>query len=109
MTKEQTLNEVQLAIESIEEIRGDSELTKNNKRILELSLLKLSNIEQAIIRDIGENLVSKLTADVKELNELIAKIDKSAEALASVAKKIGKVTELVNALSKALPIGAKLL
>lgn len=109
MTGEQTLKEVQLAIEAIEELRGNLGLTKDDKRNLELCLLRLSNIEQAIIREIGNNLIITLTNDAKALNELISKINKSSESLASVAKKIEKVTALVNALSKVLPSGAKLL
>lgn len=108
MTNQQTLKEVQSAIESIEEARSNSELNKNDRYILELSLQKLSSIEQAIIRGIGEDMMSKLMIETKELNNLVAKIDKSSETLEGVVIKIDKASELVNVVIKAFTVGSKL-
>lgn len=108
MTNQQTLKEVQSAIESIEEARANSELNKNDRYILELSLQKLNSIEQTIIRGIGEDMMSKLMIETKELNNLVAKIDKSSETLEGVVKKIDKASELVNLVIKAFTVGSKL-
>lgn len=108
-TKSQILNKIHFAIEEIEDARSSANLTKEEKLLLEPFLLKLSNIEQSIIREIGENLVSKLAIDAKELNELAEKIDISSQSLGNVAKNISKVTEVVNVLIKAISAGAKLI
>ena len=108
-TKQQLLKEIQLAIELIEETRANSRLTKYDKKNIEIGLLKLSNIEQAVIRSIGDDLVSKLTDDVKELERLVVEIDKASDLLVCVAKQIGKVANLVNALNKALLAAVKLM
>ena len=108
MTKQLAMKEVHSAIESIEEARSISDLKKEERLILESSLLKLINIEQAIIRGIGDDMVSKLMIETEELNNIVAKIDKTAETLEGVVDKIDKASELVNVVIKAFTVGSKL-
>jgi len=108
ITKQLAMKEVQLAIESIEEARSISDLKKEERLILESSLIKLSNIEQSIIRKIGNDLVSKLTTDAEGLNELVVQIDKTTMTCTTAVNKIVKATELVNSFIKTLTVRAKL-
>jgi hypothetical protein len=108
-TKSQLLDELHFVIEEIENARSMDNLTKPEKIFLETTSLKLSNIEQTIIQEISENLVSKLTIDAMELNEMSEQINKSSQSLEKVAKNISKVTELLNFLVKAISEGAKLI
>jgi len=109
ISKGQTLKEIQSSIESVEEARSKSGLTTEEKSTLEQVSLKLSNIEQMLIRKIEDDTISKLSSDSKALMALSMQIEKSANSLESVCKSIAKATSVIETLIKAVSLGNKLI
>jgi|WetSurMetagenome_2_1015567.scaffolds.fasta_scaffold1579587_1 hypothetical protein len=107
-SKIQTLDAVHAAIESVEEARSKS-LTTKEELALEQTSLILSNIEQALIGKIEDDVVSKLTSDSKKLMALSMQIEKSVKSLESVSKLINKVASAIDVLVKAMSLGDKIL
>jgi hypothetical protein len=108
ISKGQTMEAVHAASESIEEARSKS-LTAKEELVLEQASLILSNIEQALIGKIEDDVVSKLTSDSKQLMALSMQIEKSANSLEAVSKLINKVASVIEILIKAVSLGDKIL
>ena len=96
--KIKTLEQIHVAIEIVENARTIPGLSSEQKYELESASVILWNLEQAIIRKIGDDLITSLTTDSKALNDLAAKIKQSATSLAGVANAVEKAAKIVEAL-----------
>ena len=101
----ETLVQVREALEEVEEARGNSRLSMQDKLNLESASVQLRNIERAIIRQKEEALVKTLKEDSKDLQELTAKIKESAASLEKLAAVVEKATKMVELLIKAVAAG----
>lgn len=97
--------QVREALEEVEEARGNSRLSMQDKLNLESASVQLRNIERAIIRQKEEALVKTLKEDSKDLQELTAKIKESAASLEKLAAVVEKATKMVELLIKAVAAG----
>jgi septal ring factor EnvC (AmiA/AmiB activator) len=109
ISKTQTLEEVHAASESVEKARSKSGLTAEEKLALEQISLRLSNIENALIGKIEDDVASKLASDSKDLMALSKQIEKSANDLKEISKSISKVTSVIESIIKAISLGATIL
>jgi hypothetical protein len=100
--KEETLKQVQDAIEIIEEARVLEGLAKSEITRLETASVKLRNLERNIIRMKTNELVVLLTSDANALKDLAVQINQSAEKLAKIASTLEKTVSSVNLLIKAV-------
>jgi hypothetical protein len=96
--KIKTLEQIHIAIESVENARAVPGLTSQQKYDLESASVKLWALEQSIIRKKGDDLVKSLTADSKALKELAQKIKHSAESLETIAGVLEKAAKVVEVL-----------
>jgi hypothetical protein len=96
--KMKTLKQIHLAIELVEKARGGSSLSQDQRWDLEDTSIKLWNLEQAVIRKTGDELISILTTDSDALNLLAIKIRQSAQSLAEVAGAVENAAKFVKVL-----------
>lgn len=96
--KIRTLEQIHEAIELVEDARAASGLTPEQSYDLETASINLWNLEMAVIRKKGDELIDILTADADALNELAGKIKNSADRLEKVAGSIEKAVVFVRVL-----------
>ncbi len=97
-----TLEQIHLAIESVENARSVPGLSTEQEIELERASVKLWNLEQSIIRKTGNDLIKSLIADSKALRDLTVKIKQSGQLLEDVAEVVEKVSKVVETLLKIL-------
>ncbi len=96
--KENTLEKVQEAFESVEEARSKEGLTSSEKSGLESASVRLRSIERTLIRKKTNELEEALSSDSDDLKELTNKIKQSASELSETAKSLEKVSKLIESL-----------
>lgn len=97
--KNQTLKDVQEALEAVEDARFADSVTAEEKDELEKASVKLRKLERTITRDLSNELVSTLKTDAQELKEMADEIKKKAEKLAKIAGVVEKAAKAVKALA----------
>lgn len=102
--KVQTLEQVAIAIDEVEEARAEAGITAAERRSLEAAVVQLKSTELAIIRAKTNTMLAGLAADAQGLNELVSRMDKSSAKLAKVASIIEKVAKAIATLAS---LGAK--
>lgn len=95
-----TLEQVQDAMDIIENARAIAGLTQDEKLKLETASAKLRNLERTIIRIKTTELVATLTSDSDALKVLARQIKKSSEKLSGVADAIEKAACIVESFIK---------
>jgi methyl-accepting chemotaxis protein len=100
--KNQTLEQVDDAIDAVEEARAIHGLTDSELSALETASEKLSNIERSITKMVSNELVGSLSADANSLNDLANQIKESADKLEDVASVIEKAAHIVEGFINAV-------
>ncbi len=95
--KIKTLEQVDIAIEIVEDVRAVDGLTPSEKLALETISEKLRNVERTLIRMVSNELVDSLTSDANALNDLANQIKRSAGKLGEIANTIQKTASIVEA------------
>ena len=107
--KIKTLEQVNDALDIVEEARADLDLQPAEKLLMERASIQLRNLERTIIKQKEQELVEGLKTDTKELAFVISEIKQSAQNLARIAEIIEKANkiaeEFINLVSKALAAG----
>jgi len=107
--KIKTLEQVNDALDLVEDARADTELQPAERLQLEKASVQLRNLERSIIKQNEQELIEALQTDTKGLSELIEDMKKSAEKLARIAEvmqKANKVAEnLIKVVTQALSAG----
>jgi hypothetical protein len=96
--KIKALEQIHIAIESVENARAAPGLSSQQIYDLESASVKLWALEQSIIRKKGDDLITSLTTDSKALKELAQKIKHSAESLEAIAGVLEKAAKVVEVL-----------
>jgi hypothetical protein len=96
--KLETLKQIHIAIEALDKARGDKTLSPEQRADLESASVKLWNLEQAIIRKTGDELISVLKSDSDALNELARQIRESALSLREIAGAVENAAKFVKML-----------
>lgn len=95
--KIKTLEQVQDALDIVENARADQNLSPDEKHELEKAAVKLRNLERSIIKKEQQNLVDSLTADTNALKDLADQIKQSSDKLSGVAAAIEKAANVIEA------------
>jgi glutamine synthetase adenylyltransferase len=103
--KQQTLNEVNKAIKTINKARADSTLTTDQRYQLESAYEQLRDVEKSIIELQQQALVDTLTQDAQALQALSASIAQSAQKLSKIATVLKNVTRVMQTLIDAITAG----
>ena len=105
--KLKTLEQIRIAIESIEEARFSGNTSLKLHLQLEKMAVKLWNMEQALIKKKGIELTETLDKETKSLIRLIKQLKLDADSLKKMINKIENAVKLSSALTKILRIGIK--
>ena len=95
--KIKTLEQVQDALDIIENAWADQNLNAHEKLELEKAAVKLRNLERSIIKKVEQDLIDCLTTDSKALKDLSNQIKQSSDKLAGIAAAIEKAANVVEA------------
>ena len=95
-----TLEQVQDALDIVENARAITGLNPDEKLKLEAASVKLRNLERTIIRIKTAELVASLTSDSDALKVLAGQIKQSSEKLSGVANAIEKAAKVVGTFIK---------
>jgi hypothetical protein len=95
---EYLLKEIYDSISNVETKRYDENLSKIEKTQLELTLIKLRDMERAIINKKNDEILLGLSAITPTLNELINEMESSGEKLNELNVKLKRLVNIVNFL-----------
>lgn len=95
---EYLLKEIYDSISNIENKRYDENLSKIEKTQLELTLIKLRDMERAVINKKNDEILLGLSAITPTLNELINEMESSGEKLNELNVKLKRLVNIINFL-----------
>ncbi len=95
---EYLLKEIYDSISNIETKRYDENLSKIEKTQLELTLIKLRDMERAVINKKNDEILLGLSAITPTLNELINEMESSGEKLNELNVKLKRLVNIINFL-----------
>ena len=95
---EYLLKEIYDSISNVETKRYDENLSKIEKTQLELTLIKLRDMERAVINKKNDEILLGLSAITPTLNELIIEMESSGEKLNELNVKLKRLVNIVNFL-----------
>lgn len=95
---EYLLKEIYDSISNVETKRYDENLSKIEKTQLELTLIKLRDMERAVINKKNDEILLGLSAITPTLNELIIELESSGEKLNELNVKLKRLVNIVNFL-----------
>jgi hypothetical protein len=95
---EYLLKEIYDSISNVETKRYDESLSKIEKTQLELTLIKLRDMERAVINKKNDEILLGLSAITPTLNELINEMESSGEKLNELNVKLKRLVNIINFL-----------
>ena len=95
---EYLLKEIYDSISNVETKRYDENLSKIEKTQLELTLIKLRDMERAVINNKNDEIFLGLSAITPTLNELINEMESSGEKLNELNVKLKRLVNIINFL-----------
>lgn len=95
---EYLLKEIYDSISNVETKRYDENLSKIEKTQLELTLIKLRDMERAVINKKNDEILLGLSAITPTLNELINEMESSSEKLNELNVKLKRLVNIINFL-----------
>ena len=95
---EYLLKEIYDSISNVEAKRYDENLSKIEKTQLELTLIKLRDMERAVINKKNDEILLGLSAITPTLNELINEMESSGEKLNELNVKLKRLVNIINFL-----------
>lgn len=95
---EYLLKEIYDSITNVETKRYDENLSKIEKTQLELTLIKLRDMERAVINKKNDEILLGLSAITPTLNELINEMESSGEKLNELNVKLKRLVNIINFL-----------
>lgn len=95
---EYLLKEIYDSITNVETKRYDENLSKIEKTQLELTLIKLRDMERAVINKKNDEILLGLSAITPTLNELINEMESSSEKLNELNVKLKRLVNIINFL-----------
>ena len=95
---EYLLKEIYDSISNVETKRYDENLSKIEKTQLELTLIKLRDMERAVINKKNDEILLGLSAITPTLNELINEMESSGEKLNELNVKLKRLINIINFL-----------
>jgi len=95
---EYLLKEIYDSISNVEAKRYDENLSKIEKTQLELTLIKLRDMERAVINNKNDEILLGLSAITPTLNELINEMESSGEKLNELNVKLKRLVNIINFL-----------
>ena len=95
---EYLLKEIYDSMSNIETKRYDDNLSKIEKTQLELTLIKLRDMERAVINKKNDEILLGLSAITPTLNELINEMESSGEKLNELNVKLKRLVNIINFL-----------
>ncbi len=95
---EYLLKEIYDSISNVETKRYDENLSKIEKTQLELILIKLRDMERAVINKKNDEILLGLSAITPTLNELINEMESSGEKLNELNVKLKRLVNIINFL-----------
>jgi hypothetical protein len=95
---EYLLKEIYDSISNVETKRYDENLSKIEKTQLELTLIKLRDMERAVINKKNDEILLCLSAITPTLNELINEMESSGEKLNELNVKLKRLVNIINFL-----------
>ena len=95
---EYLLKEIYDSITNVETKRYDENLSKIEKTQLELTLIKLRDMERAVINKKNDEILLGLSAITPTLNELINEMKSSGEKLNELNVKLKRLVNIINFL-----------
>jgi len=95
---EYLLKEIYDSISNVETKRYDENLSKIEKTQLELTLIKLRDMERAVINKKNDEILLGLSAITPTLNELINEMESSGEKLNELNVKLKRLVNIINFL-----------
>ena len=95
---EYLLKEIYDSISNVETKRYDENLSKIEKTQLELTLIKLRDMERAVINKKNDEILLGLSAITPTLNELINEMKSSGEKLNELNVKLKRLVNIINFL-----------
>ena len=95
---ENLLKEIYDSMSNIETKRYDDNLSKIEKTQLELTLIKLRDMERVVINKKNDEILLGLSAITPTLNELINEMESSGEKLNELNVKLKRLVNIVNFL-----------
>jgi len=95
---EYLLKEIYDSISNVETKRYDENLSKIEKTQLELTLIKLRDMERVVINKKNDEILLGLSAITPTLNELINEMESSGEKLNELNVKLKRLVNIINFL-----------
>ena len=95
---EYLLKEIYDSISNVETKRYDENLSKIEKTQLELTLIKLRDMERVVINKKNDEILMDLSAITPTLNELINEMESSGEKLNELNVKLKRLVNIINFL-----------
>lgn len=95
---ENLLKEIYDSMSNIETKRYDDNLSKIEKTQLELTLIKLRDMERVIINKKNDEIIMGLSVITPTLNELINEMESSGEKLNELNVKLKRLVNIINFL-----------
>ena len=95
---ENLLKEIYDSMSNIETKRYDDNLSKIEKTQLELTLIKLRDMERVVINKKNDETLLGLSTIIPTLNELINEMESSGEKLNELNVKLKRLVNIVNFL-----------
>lgn len=95
---EYLLKEIYDSISNVETKRYDENLSKIEKTQLELTLIKLRDMERAVINKKNDEILLGLSTITPTLNELINEMESSGEKLNELNVKLKRLVNIINFL-----------
>ncbi len=95
---ENLLKEIYDSMSNIETKRYDDNLSKIEKTQLELTLIKLRDMERVVINKKNDEILMGLSVITPTLNELINEMESSGEKLNELNVKLKRLVNIINFL-----------
>jgi hypothetical protein len=95
---ENLLKEIYDSMSNIETKRYDDNLSKIEKTQLELTLIKLRDMERVVINKKNDEMLLGLSVITPTLNELINEMESSGEKLNELNVKLKRLVNIINFL-----------
>jgi hypothetical protein len=95
---ENLLKEIYDSMSNIETKRYDDNLSKIEKTQLELTLIKLRDMERVVINKKNDEMLMSLSLITPSINELINEMESSGEKLNELNVKLKRLINIINFL-----------
>lgn len=94
-----TLKQVRAAAKNVTLQLTDNSLKKDERNLLEATLIQLNDIDDTIVNEVLQNMIDKINSSNTQLKQLIIKMKASSDKIAQFSKTIKAVSDTVGLLA----------